>query len=106
MTPLLYAALLKCKKETDTRWGICKNVTDYIRAANIDYELKAATMHEIAIELDALMDKWPDKVVDKSQRYAAYPVEGDFRIYDRDQAQGILWQNPRRIALLDWLMEQ
>ena len=106
MTPLLYAALLKCKKETDTRWGICKNVTDCIRAANIDYELKAATMHEIVKELDALMGKWPDKVVDKSQPYAAYPVEGDFRIYDADQAQGILWQNPRRIALLDWLMEQ
>lgn len=106
MTPLLYAALLKCKKETDTRWGICKNVTDYIRAANIDFELKAATMQEIVKELDALLDKWPDKAVEKSQRYAVYPVEGDYRIYDRDQALGQLWENPRRIALLDWLMEQ
>lgn len=106
MTPLLYAALLKCKNDPDTRWGICKNVTDYIRAANIDFELKAATMQEIIKELDALMSKWPDKAVDKSQSYAVYPVEGDFRLYDRHQAEGILWQNPRRTALLDWLMEQ
>ena len=106
MTPLLYAALLKCKKETDTRWGICKNVTDYIRAANIDYELKAATMQEIVKELDAMIEKWPDKAREKGQSFSHYPVEGDFRIYDADQAQGILWQNPRRIALLDWLMEQ
>ena len=106
MTPLLYAALLKCKQNPDTRWGICKNVADFVRESGMNYELKAATMQEIVKELDALLIKWPDKALDKSQRYAVYPVEGDFRIYDRDQAQGILWQNPRRIALLDWLMEQ
>ncbi len=53
MTPLLYAALLKCKKEPDARWGICMNVANYIRAARIDYELKAATL------LDWLMEQKP-----------------------------------------------
>lgn len=106
MTPLLYAALLKCKKEPDARWGICMNVANYIRAARIDYELKAATLQEIVNELDALMEKWPDKAKEKGQSFSYYPVEGNYRVYDADQALGKLWENPRRIALLDWLMEQ
>lgn len=106
MTPLMYEALLKCKKDPDTRWGICKNVADFVRASNIDYELKAATLQEVVNELDALIEKWPDKAREKGKSFSHYPVEGNYRVYDTDQARGELWENPRRIALLDWLLEQ
>lgn len=106
MSPLLQAALSKCKQSPDTRWGICKNVADFVRASDIDYKTKAEALLRVTVELGKLMSAWPDKAVDKSQSHAVYPVEGNPRIYDRHQAEGILWQNPRRIALLDWLLEQ
>ena len=42
--------------------------------------------------------EWP---ATKDKR-GTYPVEGDFQVYDAHQRARILWDNPRRLELLEW----
>lgn len=53
----------------------------------------------IAKDLQDLMAKWPETSGDR-----VFPVEGKTSKYLVDAYHKKLWQNPRRIALLDWLI--
>lgn len=72
--------------------GICGN----LRTTVGDEKWKVMSLH-----LRAMMDKWPERLPNRF-----YPVEGTQERYMADAANRILWQNPRRIALLDWLIEE
>lgn len=54
--------------------------------------------------LRSLLGKWPDKA--ENHHHDHYPVEGSCVEYLIDSQQAILWRNPRRIALLDWLIKE
>ena len=53
-------------------------------------------------ELDALLHRWPERWPD----CACTPVEGKLSKFIEAAEQKILWQNPRRHALLDWLLKE
>lgn len=57
--------------------------------------------NRIIIPLRDLMEKWPETTGDR-----AFPVEGSASKYLVDSYQDKLWENPRRIALLDWLIKE
>ena len=67
--------------------GICGNV-----ARVCGYGSTAAQ------QLEALIATWPDRASDDR-----FPVEGSLFEYLADDNK---WQNPRRLALLDWLIAQ
>lgn len=51
-------------------------------------------------EITQLVKQWPEGFSDKQ-----FPVEGGF-FYWKAKDEGTLWENPRRLALLDWCIEQ
>ena len=57
--------------------------------------------NRVIIHLRDLMAKWPETTGDR-----AFPVEGSASKYLVDSYNDKLWQNPRRIALLDWLIKE
>lgn len=56
---------------------------------------------EVMPRLRALMSQWP-----KARKCEGYPVEGSVTEYMNSVRQKTLWENPRRIALLDWLIKE
>lgn len=52
-------------------------------------------------ELQLLMSRWPH-----ADANSTYPVEGHAERYMCAQRMGTVWQNPRRIALLDWMIKE
>lgn len=56
-------------------------------------------------ELDKVIRHWPANAGTCYVTKVCYPVEGE-KQYFKDAAQNILWENPRRIALLDWLIKE
>jgi len=77
----------------------------------LEYELtrfqRPESMYEEAHELVLdLMREWP-AIYRRSGVFAssAYPVGGSAEFIDEREA-GTLWANPRRLALLDWLLAQ
>lgn len=86
--PLLEALRhIRTHGPASTLCGICGNVADicgYYSAA--------------MSQLEALIVTWPDRASDDR-----FPVEGCIFEYALDDNK---WQNPRRIALLDWLIAQ
>ena len=48
-----------------------------------------------------LLAAWPDGI----ENPESCPVEGSFDCYCQSGYLGTLWQNPRRLALLDWLID-
>lgn len=51
-------------------------------------------------EMYALMERWPGASDDED-----FPVGGDCEYY-QEVEDGTLWQNPARLELLDWLIDQ
>lgn len=87
-SPLLEALhTIRTHGPTSTLSGICVNVADIC-----GYYSTAVR------QLEALIVTWPDRASDDR-----FPVEGCIFEYVADDNK---WQNPRRIALLDWLIEQ
>ena len=74
--------------------GICGNV-DTMAADEVD---------EMALlrELNKTIRKWPATAREED----SFPVEGNSLQFLKDAANLSLWNNPRRIALLDWLIEE
>lgn len=89
----LHKALSQVKEKREFPGeGICPNVNHYLLQ---DYRIiEAAASFEI---LKELMKEWPDAGFN-----IYYPIDG-FVEYVR---AGDLWENPRRLALLDYLIEQ
>lgn len=78
---------IRANGPASTLCGICGNVADIC-----GYYSTAVR------QLEALLVTWPDRASDDR-----FPVEGCLFEYALDDNK---WQNPRRIALLDWLIEQ
>lgn len=70
--------------------GICGNLRTLVG----DEKWKETSLH-----LRSLMDEWPETSGDRF-----YPVEGSGAKYLSSARHRTLWDNPRRIALLDWLI--
>ena len=85
----LLTALRRIKTEgpANTRHGICGNV----------HLLDASD--SLQEQLQALVATWPDKA---SSGLDLYPIEGSHSSFVA--AGSYKWQNPRRIALLDWVI--
>ena len=93
----LYAALCMLRDEPSKRmpsWGICWNVD----RMTLEPEMRKL-VHDKFVEIAG---EWP---ATKDKR-GAYPVEGDFRVYDAHQRAHILWDNPRRLELLEWAIQK
>ena len=91
------ANLLPVLKQIKTRpprldEGICGNLQ--ILLGEIPF-CKATT------DLRDLMEKWPETSGDR-----IFPVEGKIDMFLVDSYHNKLWDNPRRIALLDWLIKE
>lgn len=50
--------------------------------------------------LHSIIQAWPERTDDSS-----YPVD-DISGYLRDRENGTMWQNPRRLALLDFIIKE
>lgn len=105
------------KKVRDTQqkreYGICGEVQKRLKKYYMvgrgfsdkgpDYPKRCnAVVREQGI-LGQLMLKWPDGLHSEDNRY---PVEGNGRRFEVAMEAGELWSNPRRIALLNWLIKE
>lgn len=106
MTPTqpLHEALLAIKQRLDSPladwddWfsalaGICPNVAGYV---TFTYDSDALA-DRVRSRLAELTDSWPER-----NENPIYPVGG----WDEYYGPTPKWKNPRRLALLDWLIEQ
>ncbi len=77
--------------------GICEYVLDYI----CNGPDKIGEITEVLYKyLGEVFQKWP-----LARSNESYPVEGVGPEFWRDATQRTLWQNPRRIELLQWAIE-
>lgn len=98
----LYAALCMLRDEPEKRaldWGICWNVN---QMTNHYLGLAPAMRKRVRDKFVEMAGEWP---ATKDKR-GTYPVEGDFRVYDAHQRAYILWDNPRRLELLEWATQK
>lgn len=76
--------------------GICRSVRAALgEAFTYENDIESAMTH-----LTEAMEAWPESIGDK---YC--PVGGEAE-YIKESICGTIWQNPRRLALLDYLIEQ
>lgn len=97
----LYAALCMLRDEPSKRlpnWGICWNVDQMTKHLRLEPEMRKLVCDKFV----EIAGEWPAT----KDRRGAYPVEGDFRVYDAHQRAHILWDNPRRLELLEWATQK
>jgi len=70
--------------------GICSNVRQH----------PGNEKDEASLYISWLTRKWPDAGEDWQ-----YPV-GGVKEYSLERAKDTIWQNPRRLALLDWMIAE
>ena len=98
--------LLKCLKHLkangpiDKSSGICGNML------LVAEKLGVGTAMPLARELDRLLPKWPETNGRCHMSKTSYPVEGWSSAFFASAQSMTLWQNPRRIVLLDWLIKE
>ena len=95
----LYAALCMLRDEPEKRaigWGICWNIDQMTK------HLEPRMRKLVCDKFVEIASEWP---ATKDKR-GAYPVEGDFRVYDAHQRALTLWDNPRRLELLEWATQK
>ena len=95
----LLEALKKIKENPDKRRGICFNLF-YLIAELSDKEFR-----DTDESLKSLFKQWPDhhRKGDGSLDLD-FPV-GGYMEFTKQSCDGTLWQNPKRIALLDWCIQ-
>ena len=103
-------SMLKESIETDPdtiykKHAICKNINlmlydlyDHLSYKDI---AQIGSMHISALNRAIL--SWPEIHTDNSD--GLYPVGGRLE-FQKEGSDGTLWLNPRRLALLDWLLSQ
>ena len=97
----LYAALCMLRDEPEKRmpsWGICWNIDRMAKHLRLEPEMRKLVRDKFV----EIAGEWP---ATKDKR-GTYPVEGDFRVYDAHQRALILWDNPRRLELLEWAIQK
>lgn len=106
MSQYLLDALKAIKKDPpEKNYGICANVGWLVFDATapiIGSDLRQAHREEADRVMCRLLARWPDA----AGLDANYPVEGLRYEYMVSQRDGTVWQNPRRIALLDWMIKE
>lgn len=86
--------------------GICRNVEQFIDwelwndRPYLDPQGRYIVERGIRRELEQLMALWP-----KYSGSWCYPV-GGLEEFDIEEHKGTLWNNPKRIELLDWCIER
>lgn len=71
---------------------------------SICYQLRlmAAEQDALKIQMRMLLARWPGR-----RGEAKYvPVEGSMSLFHEAAVKETLWEDPRRHALLDWLIEE
>lgn len=76
--------------------GICSNVDDYLFAV-YDGEVCGIA----CVRLPDIIARWPDM----GAFNCIYPVGGHAE-FEEERWSGAVWKNPRRIELLEWLIEE
>ena len=97
----LYAALCMLRDEPEKRmpsWGICWNIDRITKHLRLEPEMRKLVRDRFV----EIAGEWP---ATKDKR-GTYPVEGDFQVYDAHQRARILWDNPRRLELLEWATQK
>jgi len=56
----------------------------------------------LKIQMRMLLARWPDRRGEAK----CVPVEGRMSLFHEAAVKETLWENPRRHALLDWLLEE
>ena len=81
--------------------GICEYVLDYVLDYICNGPDKMGEITEVLYKyLGEVFQKWP-----LAHSNESYPVEGVGPEFWRAVARRTLWQNPRRIELLQWAVE-
>lgn len=70
---------------------------------NPDYEERCDAVVRMQTTLYKLMVKWPQGMFSEDDRY---PVEGNEEKFREALEAGLLWENQRRLELLDWLIKE
>lgn len=92
MNEKLLAALKQMRTHAPRRdQGICGNLRELM--GDTDFCILASDLRDI-------MEVWPETTGDRF-----FPVEKRER-YIKAAKDRTLWENPRRIALLDWLIKE
>lgn len=90
---LVLQRLIEVRDGNRLEVGICGNVLSIFETCDLKYD----QADEL---LDELILRWPER--DES---FIYPIGGQ-RQYHEERDAGTLWQNPRRLALLNWMIEE
>lgn len=104
---VIYTSLLKLKQtpiEDRINKGICIICEAY--CVNVDYYLVTFSLSPSTINFllcDAISN-WPEIYEDENGKSTTYPVEGSFDRYKHELYNYKIWQNPKRIRLLDYLI--
>ena len=91
---------IKANGPIDKSSGICGNVMQ------VAEELKGFDNTRLVRELDKLLVEWPGNAAKSRFAKMSYPVEGKSSLYFARAKTMTLWRSRRRIALLDWLIEE
>ena len=78
--------------------GICTNIYDFIDKEEI--KCRETCLND----LDKAIEKWPSAYSFEDCEISDFPV-GGMEEYHREAALGALWQNPRRLELLDFIID-
>jgi len=84
----------------DEHGGLCWNVENY--PVDPEYPSMSRAWRVIPEQVCAIklaMQDWPQR-----NKSGIYPVDGETE-FEVGWRRGTLWQNPRRLALLAWLVE-
>ncbi len=102
--------MLKSKKELLTALEKLRESEDrypYLGiCGNIEYSGLENYWCFAADEIDRLISLWPEIAVNENKVISTiYPVEGSQKEYKRDSEDETLWENPRRLALLEFMIK-
>lgn len=93
VAPLLAALIdLRDAGPTIPADGICPHIDSYVRR-----HYAKPLQHAVRLLRHHLMETWPDSSGDSS-----FPVDG----YEEYFSHADKWSNPRRLALLNWMIAQ
>ena len=111
--PLLH--ILKKIRDTNKKkkYGICGEVIRRLKKwymvghgfsdKSPNYSERCEAVTRVQTVLYKLMVQWPGGWYSEDDRY---PVEGDMHRFDEALRAGLLWENPRRHELLNWLIKE
>ena len=100
---LLLAALADIRDNgpSSLKDGICRNAINVIEKMAPSTKTRADAIYTMS----TMMVQWPNNAGRRCSGQTT-PVEGNVTDYLRDIHENILWENPRRHELLNWLIKE